>query len=207
MKVFIAPKHRVISALLILLSSVSAQTPPEPELQILRFGWSNYRTGNLGLETGMASAGDRNSPPPSKADATLEVLGARSAENKDAIAALEEQKRLQQRLEQANIHSDKNPTPQSRYKYSLEVKNASRKQIAEVQWDHVFSDPRTRQEVFRYHFARRTEIKPDKSAKLAVYSSATPYAVVSADKSRTQESERVVIRKIIYADGSVWVAR
>lgn len=76
-----------------------------------------------------------------------------------------------------------------------------------MRWDYVFTDPRTQQETFRYHFASKAKIKPGKSAKLAIYSGATPYLIVNANQSRGQTNERVVIKRIVYADGSVWEDR
>lgn len=196
---------RVSVLLLIVLSlSALAQTPPAPELEIVRFGWSSYKPGRLSTETGMANAGDRNSPPLSREEAKRETLRSHAETSKDTVAQIEDQKRQQEVRERARTHSSINPEPNSSYQYSLEVKNSSLKQIAELQWDYVFTDPRTQQETFRYHFASRTKIKPGKSSKLTIYSTATPYLIVNADKSRAQENERIIIRRIVYADSSVW---
>ena len=202
-------KLRLLPLILLLMSlsilPTRAQTPAAPELQIIRFSWKQYQPDRLGMETGMAKAGDRNAPPPTRDDARLEVLRSQSAENsKQVIAEMENQKQQRQIQEKAQIHTDTKPAPGSSYQYSLEVKNTSPKQVVELQWDYVFTDQRTLQKAFRYHFASRAKIKPGKSAKLTVYSTATPYAVVNAKSSRAQENERIVIKRIAYVDGSVW---
>lgn len=180
-----------------------AQTAPAPELQIIRFDWRKYEPGSLGLETGVAKAGERNSPDTSKIDAQLDVL---RKNNKEAAAELEKQKQLQLQKDRARLHTDMNPMLVKGYKYSLEAKNTSPKQVAELLWDYVFTDSRKQQEVLRHHFGSKVTIRPGKSAKLAIYSTATPYLVLDAKQTHQPKNEHVVIKRIVYADGSAWEA-
>jgi hypothetical protein len=158
----------------------------------------------LGLETGVSKAGDRNSPDTSKIDAQLDVL---RNNNKEAAAELEKQKQVQLQKERSRIHTDKNPMHGSGYKYLLEARNTAPKQVTELFWDYVFTDLRTQQEVLRHHFASKATIKPGKSAKLTIYSTAAPLLVVDAKQTRQPKNEHVVIKRIVYADGSAWEAR
>lgn len=183
-----------------------AQTSTAPEVQIIRFGWSSYKPGRLSLETDLATASDRNSPPPSREE-RQGALRTQAELSKETAAEREARKRQQEQVDRATLHSSLTPEPNSSYQYKLEVKNTSQKQIAELQWDYVFTDPRTRLEKFRYHFASRTKIKPGKSVKITIYSTATPYLIVNAAKKQAQEHEQIVLRRIVYADGSMWNAQ
>lgn len=186
------------------LQAALSQTTATPELQIIRFAWSKFEPGNLGLETGVAKAGERNAPDTSKTDRQLEVL---RQYNKEAAAELEQQKQQQLQKERSRLHTDANPLHGSGYKYTLEMRNTAPKQVAELFWDYVFTDPRTQQEVLRYHFASKTKLKPGKSTTLAIYSIAPPYLVADAKQTRQPKPEQVIIRRIVYADGSVWESR
>ena len=198
---------RRIGFLLIFFSVLAlAQTAPAPELQIVRFGWNNYKPGRLSTETDQATASDRNSPPPSSEE-RRGALRTQAELSKETAAEREARKRQQEQVDRATLHSSLTPEPGSSYQYKLEVKNTSQKQVTELQWDYVFADPRTRLEQFRYHFASRTKIKPGKSAKITIYSTATPYLIVNAAKAQAQEHEKIVLRRIMYADGSVWNAQ
>lgn len=184
--------------------SGQTQTALTPELQIIRFDWRKYEPGSLGLETGVSKAGDRNSPDTGKIDTQLDVL---RDNNKEAAAELEKQKQLQLQKERSRLHTDTSPLHGKGYKYSLETKNTSPKRVAELFWDYVFIDPRTEQEALRHHFGSKVTIKPGKSAKVAIYSTATPYLVVDAKQTRQPKNEQVVIKRIVYADGSTWEVR
>lgn len=191
-------------ALLLLSLSFVVQTQTTPALEIIGFEWRKYEPGSLGLETGVSKAGDRNSPDTSKLDAQLDVL---RNNNNEAAAELEKQKQQQLQKERARLHTDTNPLHGKGYKYTLEARNTASKSITELFWDYVFTDPRTQQEVLRHHFASKSTIKPGKSAKLTIYSTAAPFLVVDAKQTRPPKNEQVFVKRIVYADGSVWEAR
>lgn len=191
------------------LGVVSAQNlaaaQAEPELQIIRYGWSHFQPGRQELETGVSAASRPKSPDAINNDRQLEVLRQNSPEQKETITVLEEHQR-QRQLPPAKIYSNQNPTRESRYKYTLELKNTAQKQIVEVSWDYVFLDPRQPQEALRHRFVSRVKIKPTGKSKLTIYTDSAPYGVVNAKKASDQTNERVVIRQIVYADGTVWIA-
>jgi len=193
----------VILFLIVLSGSVQPQTPPsqnsQSSLQIIRFGWSKYQQG--GLETGVSAAGDKKPQGNSQTDRQIEILRQQAPENKQTIEDLEEIKRQRQR---APVGNSKRPAEKISYKYTLEVQNTSAKQIVEVAWDYVFTDPKTNQEALRHHFVTKVKIRPDKNAKLAVYNGGAPYQVVSVTGASNNKNEQVVIKRIVYSDGSVW---
>jgi hypothetical protein len=195
----------LVGLLGVVFAQNSAANQAGPELQIIRYGWSHFQPGSQGLETGVSAASSPKSPRSTSNERQLEVLRQNAPENKEVIAVLEDQQR-QQQLPRAKVYSNQNPTRDSRYKYTLELKNTAQKQIVEVGWDYVFLDPRQPQEALRYHFVSRVKIKPTGKSKFTVYTEAAPYGVLSAKDTGNQSNEKVIIKQIIYADGAIWTA-
>ena len=96
------------------------------------------------------------------------------------------------------------------YVYEVKVKNSGRKDIRTLTWDYVFFEPGTAQEVGRRQFVREVNMRPGTTRNLIVRTKSSPTGTLAATKAgqkpRDQYLERVVIRRIEYADGSVWRA-
>ncbi len=94
------------------------------------------------------------------------------------------------------------------YVYQVKLKNTGSKKIRRLVWDYVFTDPGTTIEAGRRRFVSKTSIKPGATRKLSVRLRSGPTGTVDATKAdkkeRDQYSEKVIIRRIEYADGSVW---
>ena len=199
-------KLSVVFLFLIALSGSSqSQTAPshisQPELQVIRFSWSEYRQGNSELDTGLPAPGGQRSQREDRIDGQIETMRQQAPENKQAIENLEEIRRRQQRVPAPR---DSRPAEKVSYKYTLEVKSTSAKPIARVAWDYVFTDRRTDQEALRHSFESKVKIKPGGSAKITAYKKEGPYQVVDANGSSDKRGQRIVIKRIVYSDGSVW---
>lgn len=96
------------------------------------------------------------------------------------------------------------------YAYELKVRNTGRQEIRTLTWEYVFFEPGTTQELGRLRFVSKVSMKPGTTRQLVVRSRESPTGTIDATKAgkkpRDQYSERVVIRSIGYADGSVWSA-
>ena len=96
------------------------------------------------------------------------------------------------------------------YIYEVRVRNTGEKEIRTLVWEYVFFEPGTERELGRRRFISRVSMGPAKTRNLAERSSSPPTGTIDArkagKKSRDQYSERVVIQRIEYADGSVWQA-
>ena len=94
------------------------------------------------------------------------------------------------------------------YIYEAKVKNTGAKTIRGIVWRYLLYDPETNVEVGNHRFGGAVNIRPDKTASLIARSRTTPTSVVHATKSdkelRTKYTERVVIDRIEYDDGSFW---
>jgi hypothetical protein len=98
------------------------------------------------------------------------------------------------------------------FQYKVTVKNAGAKAIRAIEWDYVFIDPVTGSEVDRHTFESRKTIKPGRSNELLHFSITRPTKVVTAGAlengdARRPFTERVVVKKIIYADRTFWRRR
>lgn len=99
--------------------------------------------------------------------------------------------------------------PSARYIYRAKVRNTGTKTIMALVWDYRFFNPHTLEEVGHHSFTHRVKIRPGKGFELIVQSASPPSRVIDATKAvkdlGVQYSEKVVIRRIEYADGSVWL--
>jgi hypothetical protein len=113
------------------------------------------------------------------------------------------------RADAANIAA-KHQQPSSRYVfvYKTTVKNLSDKAIKSIDWDYVFFDRETETELGRREFTSEEKISPGKAKELTVTITKPPTQTISLTALNTGErkslSERVVIMRIDYADGTVW---
>jgi hypothetical protein len=100
------------------------------------------------------------------------------------------------------------PPPRYYFYYRASVKNTSTKAIAELDWDYVFTDAGTGDELDRRQFTSVQNIGPGKQKELTFTIPTPPtrrISVYSLDKKeRNGIGEQVVIIRIKYADGSVW---
>lgn len=94
------------------------------------------------------------------------------------------------------------------YVYEVLVRNTGEKTIRTLNWDYVFFEPGTEQEVGRRRFVSRVSIGPGKTRNVVFRSASSPTGTIDATKAgkkaRDQYSEQVVIQSVGYADGSVW---
>ena len=94
------------------------------------------------------------------------------------------------------------------YLYKAKIRNTGTKQIRNVIWHFILIDSATETEVGRHRFIGKVSIKAGKSAELVARSRTPPARIVRAGKSSEElpgkHTERVMIERIEYDDGSVW---
>jgi hypothetical protein len=98
--------------------------------------------------------------------------------------------------------------PRYYFFYRASMKNTSAKAITEIDWDYIFFDEGTGDELDRREFTSVENIGPGKQKELS-FTLLTPptrrISVHSLDKKeRSGIVGRVVIVRVKYADGSVW---
>jgi hypothetical protein len=103
----------------------------------------------------------------------------------------------------------RNRRPIKGYQYRVTIKNTGTKTIQGMSWDYIFIDPAAEDRVTHHQFQSKKKIRPGREAQITEFSLAPPSRVVSArvvNKPKDQPFvEQVIITRIEYIDGSVWV--
>ena len=98
--------------------------------------------------------------------------------------------------------------PRYVFLYKVAVKNNSAKTIKAIDWDYIFFDPDTKNEIGRHQFTSEEKIGSDKNKELDVLFPLPPTKTISVyelnKKERTGINEQVVLMRIQYSDGSIW---
>ena len=98
--------------------------------------------------------------------------------------------------------------PRYAFLYKASVKNDGPKAIKSVDWDYVFTDAASGDELGRLQFTSDARIDPGKTRGLDVFTPHAPTKTVSVDALNSKERdglrERVVLVRVVYTDGTVW---
>lgn len=92
--------------------------------------------------------------------------------------------------------------------YSVEIQNDSGKPIKAIRWNYIIFDSQTNEELGTHEFESFEKVGRNKAKSLTAKSQLTPTRVVPiqvTDKSAT--IERVVIKCVLYEDGTLWQAK
>ena len=182
---------RVVVILIAILfaATVRAQRPTVsqlPPLQVVKYSWSKERI-------------DWDKDPFGK---RTEISDPRSRRG----SILEERER---REEKARKEKRSEP-PRYAFDYKLTVVNAASKAIKEIEWDYVFTDAATGEELGRREFINVEKIGAGKRKELSVLISLPPTQRISVYTLGKKEHdglvERVIIVRILYDDGNIWQA-
>ncbi len=92
--------------------------------------------------------------------------------------------------------------------YKASVRNTGSAAVKELDWDYVFTDAATGEELGRRQFTSVAKIAPGKSRELSFTVPTPPTRKISAQaldrKEREGLHERVVLMRVLYEDGTVW---
>ena len=101
--------------------------------------------------------------------------------------------------------------PRYGFRYKLSVRNDGAKAVKELDWDYVFTDAATGEELGRHEFTSEGRIGPGKSKEFSFFIPRPPTLRVSAyaldKKERDGLGEQIVLVRILYEDGAVWERR
>lgn len=104
------------------------------------------------------------------------------------------------------IHKTKPPRYGFNYKVSLHNKGS--KEITAIDWDYIFFDTITLNELGRREFGSQQKIAPGKTKEVKFFISSPPARRISVQaldkKERDGLGERVELVRVEYADGTVW---
>ena len=197
----------LFSFLVVTLAS-NAQTPTTslggaPDLQVVKFSWSKER---INWEQNPFGGPNENFHEMQfRARSEKRASDARRANSPEANK-LERDARTAAAIVQAE-RQRKGP-PRYTFLYRTSIKNSSEKTVKEIDWDYVFLDAVTGEEMGRRQFTSVETIGPGKSKELSFMLSAPPTQRISVyaldKKERIGFGEHVVILRVKFSDGSVW---
>lgn len=101
--------------------------------------------------------------------------------------------------------------PRYGFRYKLSVRNDGAKAVKELDWDYVFTDSATGEELGRHKFTSEGRVPPGKRKEFSFFIPNPPTLRVSAYALDKQEraglQEQVVLVRVLYEDGTVWQRR
>jgi hypothetical protein len=191
-KLFIAMPFVLLGALI-----MCAQQPDGVE--VLKSSWSKIR---IGWER------DPFGGPLENFD---EMRSRTRNERRVAMGGGERAKR-EAKADAANLEKVREQPPSQYYFiYTTKLKNNSTAGIVEIDWDHVFFERGTENEMGRQEFTSTEQIGPGKTRELVVKITSPPTHTVSVTSLNLEErnrfTEKVTIIRVKYADGRVWQAQ
>jgi hypothetical protein len=178
-------------------ASAQTQTPAAhegpPDIQIVKFSWMKERFD-----------WEKN---PFSATAEGFVTRDRIRSERTRGSALQTRAALE---EKAAKERPPDP-PRYVFHYKVTVRNGAPKAIKEIDWDYLFTDTTTGEELGRREFTSVEKVGAGKSKELSILVSSPPTQRISVytlgKKERDGLVGQVVIVRILFDDGSTWQAR
>lgn len=172
-----------------------AAAGPESGVSVLKHSWSKERVAWDDADPIMP--GGVSTTPRSRKPKTDEYRKKEASE---------------QRSMQLNASTQKEPPEDTRFLFTYEivVNNGSSKTIREIDWDYVFIDTETREEIGRRQFTSVEKIGAGKKKKLAIRVHTPPTRTVKVSQSGKKDAagvtEAIEVHRILYDDDSEWRA-
>jgi hypothetical protein len=195
----------LIALTLVLGSGATAQSPAlltDPSVAIVKYSWAKERID--------WEADPFAGPVDSFEDVRRRSVDSRRLERARGSGNIGEAAKIEREMRAEQVIKARPPKPpRYAFVYKVGIKNDSDKTITEFDWDYVFFDAATGAEIGRRQFTGVEKIGPGKSKELTFQVSSPPAKTISVyalDKNeRRGLSEAVVLVRVAYADGSVWL--
>lgn len=193
--------------LLLLLSAplapaAHAQTAAGAPVEVVKHGWSKER---INWERDPFAG-----PIESFDDARMRMRNEKRVEDAKRAGSPETDRlRAEARADDALIAARHRGKP-ARYvfSYKASLRNSGDKTVREIDWDYVFYDAATGEEVGRHKFTSEGRLAPGKKKEFGFLISAPPAKTISVHSLDQKESRavsgRVVIVRVLYEDGPAW---
>ena len=181
-------------------ATAASPAPSEP-VAVLKYGWAKERVNWEGDPFG--------GPVESFDDMRRRQADQRRVERARANGNTAEAAKVEREMRSEQIIKSRPPAPpRYAFHYKISVRNDGQKAIKELDWDYVFFDATTGQELGRREFTGVEKISPGKSKELSFMTSSPPVrriSVQSLDKNEREGlREQVVLVRVLYEDGTVW---
>ena len=189
-------KIRGLVFLLLSAALVSAQEPSGVE--IMKSSWSKVR---IGWER------DPFGGPLEYFD----EMRSRARNERRIASGGGERARREAKADEANLAAqrDKKP-PQYYFIYKTKIKNTHTAAITQIDWDYVFFELGTENEIGRQQFTSDEQVGPGKTKELVVTITSPPTRTISVTSLNLEErdrlTEKIILVRVKYADGHTWQA-
>ncbi len=194
---------RVLLLLLLILVPGVAVNAQDLPIELVKYSWSKERLNWEGNPFGGPNENFHQMQFRSRSE--KRVSDAKRS-NSPEVGKLEKEAKADAAIV-ANENQNSAP-PRYYFMYRASMKNLSTKQIKEIDWDYIFADVGTGEELDRRQFTSVQNIGPGKQKELTFTILTPPTRRVSVyaldKKERLALAEKVIIVRITYADGSVW---
>lgn len=108
----------------------------------------------------------------------------------------------------ATAKASQTELPRDGYRYKVKLRNGSTLTVKSIDWDYLFIDPDTGEEVMRHRFTSEDTIKSGQTRELSVLYLVPPVKTTSvrilSKKNANAFTQQAVIMRIVFADGKVW---
>jgi hypothetical protein len=189
--------------LLIPLSGVTANAQSDLPVELVKYSWSKER---LNWEGNPFGGPNENFHQMQFRTRSEKRVSDAKRSNSPEVGKLEKEAKTDAAIV-ANENQNSAP-PRYYFMYRASMKNLSSKQIKEIDWDYIFVDAATGEELGRRQFTSVQSIGPGKQKELTFTLPTPPTRRVSVyaldKKERLGIAEKVIIVRVTYADGSVW---
>lgn len=124
-----------------------------------------------------------------------------------------ERAKREAKADEANLakQRDKAVPPKYYFIYKTKIRNNHPSAITQIDWDYVFFERGTENEVGRQQFTSDEQIGPGKTKELTVTITTPPTRTVSVTSLNLEEhdrfTEKIVLVRVKFANGRVWEAQ
>lgn len=184
--------------LLMLLSATVVSAQESGGVEVVKTSWSKIR---IGWERDPFGGPLEN----------FDEMRSRARNERRVAQGGGERAKREAKADEANLakQREKNP-PRYYFIYKTKIKNTGASEITQIDWDYVFYERGTENELGRQQFTSDEHIGPGKTKELTVTIASPPTRTVSVTSLNLEEhdrfSEKIVLIRVKYADGRVWQA-
>jgi hypothetical protein len=184
------------SALLLLLAASIACGQESSGVEVIKAGWSKVR---IGWERDPFGGPLEN----------FDEMRSRVRNERRIASGGGERAKREAKADEANLakQREKNP-PKYYFIYKTKIKNNRTAVITQIDWDYIFFERDTENELGRQQFTSDEQIGPGKTKELVVTITSPPTRTVSVTSLNLEEhnrlTEKIVVIHIKYADGREW---
>ena len=193
LKEFDAVKLSILFLILLLMSAQETAS-----VEIVKASWSKVR---IGWERDPFGGPLEN----------FDEMRSRTRNERRVAVGGGERARREAKADAANLAKQREQSPPQYYFiYKTKIKNNYSSAITQIDWDHVFYERGSENEVGRQEFTSDEQIGAGRTKELTVTITSPPTHTVSVNSLNLEErdrlTERIILVRIQYADGRIWQA-